>query len=112
MKLSFKTLTRMFGKRRVLRKLLAYLLKLASLFWPQLYAAIKRAVAEAESHDDWKAEQKFKYVWDVVREKFDDWEDYRWVINFIIETLVGSISERYKVLLTKHTEPDSGANSG
>jgi len=106
MKLSIKTLGKLIGKKALLNQVIKWLLKLLALFYSELSNAVRFAITEVENHPDLSGKAKLAFVWDYVREQFDDADDYKWLVNFMVELYVGTLTvdgkPRYKRLLDKN----------
>jgi len=60
--------------------------------YPRLFKVIGEAVLLAETHaPPLSGSEKWKFAWDHIREAFDDWEDWKWLANLIIEIKVGDL---------------------
>ena len=56
--------------------------------YPKLFTVIQQAVNKAAALDG-TGREKWLYVWNAVRDEFDDADDWAWFINLCIEVLVG-----------------------
>lgn len=81
-------IAKLIGKKGIWKALRWLLAKIA----PHIFKIVRKAVNNAEAHKpSLDGSAKWKFVWNEVREAVDDWSDWKWLINLMIEVNVGDL---------------------
>ena len=69
-------------------------LGLLKLAYGRISADAIALIKEAQLHTAWTNEQKFDYVWKSLLAKYDKLADYKWVVEFIINSLLAKVKDK------------------